>query len=83
MLIVLSNMELMRIIILVIVFVDLKIRLYLIRKASTVVFKTKILAMIRHTQNCVQMLLFCMTTNLVMGPADVSRFNVQAILIIA
>jgi len=29
------------------------------------------------------MLLFCITTNLVMGPAEATRFNVQAILIIA
>ena len=83
MLIVISNTELKGIITEVIVFVDLKAKLYLSKKTITVVYKTKKLANIMMTQNCVQMLLFCMTTNLVMGPVDAAKFNVQAILIIA
>ena len=51
--------------------------------------KTKTLAKLRKPQNrgkpqnCVQMQLSCMATNLVMEPAHLTRFNVQAILIIA
>ena len=81
MLSVISNTELIEAFIAVIVFVDLKIRLYLFQ--TTVVYKTKKLAKITKPQNCVQMLLFCMNTNLVMGAAIIAIFNVQAILIIA
>ena len=70
--------------IMVIVFVDLKTRLYHCRKANTVVYKTKKPAKIMDPQNCVQMPLSCIATNLVMEPAlYTGRFNVQAILIIA
>ena len=69
----------------VLVFVDLKIRLYLGEKTSTVVYKIKTLAKLRDPQNCVQMLLFCLTTNHVMeiAPRTLTKFNVQEILIIA
>ena len=67
----------------VIVIVDLKIRPSLWQETSIVVYKIKTLAKLRNPQNCVQMLLFCIITNLVMGVAKITRFNVQTILIIA